>query len=68
MAFIFTVIGLVWTQWRWDAISETVRDVVFLYFEVIVSERVKLAGTEIDFRDEGVQGCSNLGTKLMDCE
>jgi hypothetical protein len=45
-----------------------VRDNVFLYFEVIVSERVKLEGNEIEFRGEGVQGCSNLGKKLMDCE
>jgi hypothetical protein len=34
--FIFTVIGLAWTKWRWDAVSETVRDLVLLYFEVIV--------------------------------
>lgn len=40
---------------------------MFLYFEIIVSERVKLEGTEIEFRVEGVQGCSNLGKKLMDC-
>jgi hypothetical protein len=45
-----------------------VRDVVFLYFEVIVSERVKPEGTEIEFRGEGVQGYSNLGKKLVDCE
>lgn len=40
---------------------------MFLYFELIVSERVKLEGTEIEFRVEGVQGCSNLGKTLMDC-
>jgi len=48
MDFIFTVIGLVWTKWRWDAINETVTDIVFSYFEVTVAERVKLEGTKIE--------------------
>jgi len=52
-----------------------VRDIVFiylffffLYFEAIVSERVTRVGTEIDVSGGGVQRCSNLGKKLMDCE
>ena len=40
----------------------------FIYFEIIVSERVKREGTDIDFRGEGIQRCSNLWKKLMDCE